>query len=480
MRYPTWTHSLLACLLIFACGIQSKAVPPPSPVSTSAVSALKFKSREAQKYVVPQKLPSIDFPIPQTYAGLLKLSDKPDETEQLFFWLIPTENPAAAKNLALWTNGGPGCSSLLGAFQENGLIMWDEGREKAIKNPNSWSQVSNMLYLEHPTNVGFSTGKDVINNEDQVADYIFKFLNNFLKIFPEFNSANFYLTGESYAGMYLSYTANLIYSKQKELALKLQGVLFIDPVLTNAVYQEDIPVYPFIKLHQDSLKFNATFMKKLEATYQSCGYADFMDKYFKYPPPGAFPDIVADGAQAEKCRMRDVLSENNLPRNFDIYNILHKLGGADPLFRNASQPTYLDRPDVRKALNVNSTAPWFRCSDAKNIFPNGDSSIVPTESVLPNIIGKGKTIIAQGDLDGLLFLEGIKLGIQSMTWGGKQGFQTPIDTKFMVNGKLQGKYHTERGLTFVEVSGAGHMIPHDQPEAGLAIFEYLTGVRASL
>jgi hypothetical protein len=159
---------------------------------------------------------------------------------------------------------------------------------------SSWSQASSMLYLEHPVNVGFSTGKAIISNENQIAEYIFKFLINFLKvskwlcwtqfawwlpsqsfmwchyekvkslridclspqIFPEMNTANFYrrhfdcfisiydkekkmtfslaieiVTGESYAGMYLSYAANLIYARQSELALKLQGVLFIDPVL---------------------------------------------------------------------------------------------------------------------------------------------------------------------------------------------------------------------------------------------------------
>jgi hypothetical protein len=71
MRYPTWTHSLAAYLLIFAFGIQSKALPPPSknpPSSPAAGSVLKFKSAAAQKYVVPQKLPLMDFSISQTFA----------------------------------------------------------------------------------------------------------------------------------------------------------------------------------------------------------------------------------------------------------------------------------------------------------------------------------------------------------------------------------------------------------------------------
>ncbi|KAA1077550.1 hypothetical protein PGT21_011640 [Puccinia graminis f. sp. tritici] len=479
MRYPILMLSLSAYLLIFAFGIQSKAVPPPRTSSPPTGSALKFGSASAQKYAVPQKLPLMDFSIPQTYAGLMKLSDKPDSTEQqLFFWFIPTENPAAVKNLALWTNGGPGCSSLVGAFQENGPIMWDSGRAKAIKNPNSWSQAANMLYLEHPANVGFSTGKAVINNENQVADYIFKFLTNFLKVFPEMNSANFYLTGESYAGLFISYTANLIYARQSELALKLKGVLFIDPVLSDSVLQEDVFVYPFVKSHPDVIKFNATFMKELESSHKTCGYADFIEKYYKFPVPGRFPNIssVIEGEKGDKCKQWRKMS-NALPDDFDIYNIRRKTGGSDPLFSNT---IYLDRPDVRKALNVGGHVPWLRCSDATNIFPNGDSSPIPAIKVLPDIIPKGKTIVVHGDLDARLLLDGQKLGLQSMTWGGKQGFQKPIDTNFMVAGKLHGKYRTERGLTFVQVSDSGHMVPHDQPEASLAIFQFLIGNRANL
>ncbi|EFP88343.2 uncharacterized protein PGTG_14427 [Puccinia graminis f. sp. tritici CRL 75-36-700-3] len=478
MRYPTWTHSLSAYLLIFAFGIQSKALPPPSknPSPPAAGSALKFKSAAAQKYVVPQKLPLMDFSISQTYAGLMKLSDKPDETEQLFFWFVPTENPAAAKNLALWTNGGPGCSSLLGAFQENGPIMWDQGKPKAVKNPNSWSQASSMLYLEHPVNVGFSTGKAIISNENQVAEYIFKFLTNFLKIFPEMNTANFYLTGESYAGMYLSYAANLIYTRQSELALKLQGVLFIDPVLASSVFQEDLPLYPFVKMNEDVFKFNATFMKQLESAHNSCGYAAFLDKFYKYPVPGRFPDIT-NVNKDPKCQLWRRMAEA-APDGLDIYNIHHKDGGPDPL---DSKHNYLNRPDVRKALNVASNAPWERCSNHKNIFPNGDSSSDPTDKVLPDIITKGKrTIVAHGVLDGRLPLLGMSVGLQGMTWAGKQGFQKPIDADFMVAGKPHGKFRTERGLTFVQVAQAGHMIPHDAPEAALSIFEYLLGNRPSL
>ncbi|OAV91764.1 hypothetical protein PTTG_03754 [Puccinia triticina 1-1 BBBD Race 1] len=276
--------------------------------------------------------------------------------------------------------------------------------------------------------------------------------------------------------MYLSYTANLIYTRQSELALKLQGVLFIDAVLSPSVFQEDVPIYPFVKLHQDIFKLSPTFMKELETAHKTCGYADYLEKFLKYPAPGKFPDISKVNTKKE-CQLWDKVSKV-VPDDFDFYNIYNKDRGVDPLF---SKHTYLDRPDVRKALNVANAPPWVGCSESKTIFPDNDSSPDPSGKVLPNVIAKSKrTIVAHGKFDGRLPIQGISLGLQSMTWAGKQGFTKPIDVDFKVDGKSLGNFRTERGLTYVQVSEAGHMIPQDAPVAALAIFEYLLGNRASL
>lgn len=51
--------------------------------------------------------------------------------------------------------------------------------------------------------------------------------------------------------------------------------------------------------------------------------------------------------------------------------------------------------------------------------------------------------------------------ICSMTWNGKQGFQTPIEKdSFIVNGIPLGSSHSERGLTYYEVTLSGHMCVH--------------------
>jgi carboxypeptidase D len=54
----------------------------------------------------------------------------------------------------------------------------------------------------------------------------------------------------------------------------------------------------------------------------------------------------------------------------------------------------------------------------------------------------------------------------SMTWAGKQGFQSaPVFQSFKVDGMKapMGNVHAERGLAYYEVVLSGHMIPQFSP-----------------
>ncbi|KAG9073668.1 hypothetical protein FS749_014805 [Ceratobasidium sp. UAMH 11750] len=64
-----------------------------------------------------------------------------------------------------------------------------------------------------------------------------------------------------------------------------------------------------------------------------------------------------------------------------------------------------------------------------------------------------------------------------MTWGGKQGFQTPIKAEsFIIEGfGVLGAMHEERKLTYVEVDLAGHMMPQYAPWAAYKTLSFLLG-----
>jgi serine carboxypeptidase-like clade 2 len=109
----------------------------------------------------------------------------------------PTKDP-----VLLWLNGGPGCSSLLGAFTENGPFEFYENTSDLKLNPNSWNRYANVLYLESPGGVGFSQGP--VNSSDaSVAQDNLVALMSFFQKFPKFQAHDFYISGESYAGIYV-------------------------------------------------------------------------------------------------------------------------------------------------------------------------------------------------------------------------------------------------------------------------------------
>lgn len=81
----------------------------------------RFLNNNTQKFVVDgTKIPDVDFDIGESYAGLLPISQAPDEDKQLYFWFFPSTNPDAGEEVVIWFNGGPGCSSLSGLLTENG------------------------------------------------------------------------------------------------------------------------------------------------------------------------------------------------------------------------------------------------------------------------------------------------------------------------------------------------------------------------
>ncbi|MBW0535251.1 hypothetical protein O181_074966 [Austropuccinia psidii MF-1] len=446
-------------------------------------SPSRFNSPQAKKFKMPRQLPAINFEIDQTYAGLLDISHGSSEHIKLFFFFVPSQTQRGAKDLTLWTNGGPGCSSLVGAFQENGPIMWDQGSETPIKNPYSWHTRSNMLYLEHPSQVGFSEGNVIVNNENQVAKFIFRFLNAWLKVFPEMANSNLYLTGESYAARYLSYTADLIYSKQDQLQLALKGLFVSDGFFADSMILQQIPVYPYVLKHQNAFKFNTTFMAKLKKVDQTCGYSQYMQKYLVYPPSGPLPNLnrassLKPSVVKPECDIASLMSAA-LPQDFNFYNILKKKS-YDYIFD--SHPSYFNLYSVRSAFNVLGHKQWESCLTSNaSLFPHGDQSPPPTLTVLPDVIRKNKrTILAHGHLDSVLFIQGAELSLQNLTWNGAQGFQNPKSQAFLVSSQIKGKYRSERGLTHITVDNSGHMFPHDEPQAALQVLEYLLGQRQSL
>ncbi len=76
-------------------------------------------------------------------------------------------------------------------------------------NPNAWNKKANLLYITSPGGVGFSSSKVGLKHDDgTVALDNYKALLAFFNKFPNLKKNELYLTGESYAGIYVPYLAN--------------------------------------------------------------------------------------------------------------------------------------------------------------------------------------------------------------------------------------------------------------------------------
>ena len=150
------------------------------------------------------------------YSGLLPVANS---TRMLHYYLQEADASPLDKPLVLWLNGGPGASSLIGAFTEMGQLIFNrdsaaESPPKLFRNPFAWTTLANMLFLEMPAGVGFSYCVDPAdpchNTDTSTAEQNHEALLGFLERFPEYKSRPFYLTGESYAGIYLPTLMELI------------------------------------------------------------------------------------------------------------------------------------------------------------------------------------------------------------------------------------------------------------------------------
>ncbi|PTD05982.1 putative serine carboxypeptidase [Fusarium culmorum] len=475
---------------------QKRAPVPPKPAFEKRAKS-KFLNKKSEKFAVNgSAIPEVDFDVGESYAGLLPISQSPDEERELFFWFFPSTNPDAGEEVLIWLNGGPGCSSLSGLLTENGPFLWQQGTLAPVANSYSWTNLTNVIWIEQPVGVGYSQGKPNITNEVELGLQFIGFWRNFIDTF-DLKGATTYITGESYAGYYVPYIADAFITAADDEYYKLGGVAINDPILGDGTLQQQAVILPFIEYWDKLFYLNETTMNALRWTHEHCGYDKYLEKYGTFPPPeGKFP-VLPDPYMDTKnytCDMFDLSYAAALDSNpcFNIYHITDtcpktysQLGIVNQ--NDYSPPgaeVYFNRTDVKKALH----APWT--ASGINALPTIDKSLAPAQDgVLKRVIEHtNNTIIGVGRLDFILPPNGTLFALQNVTWNGQQGYQKyPQDKQFYVpfhpeynGGRLSeagivGQWGYERGLTYYEVQLAGHELPGYSAGAGYRVVEALLG-----
>ncbi|KAK6533722.1 hypothetical protein TWF694_002653 [Orbilia ellipsospora] len=450
----------------------------------------KYYNKDTKQYWVngtTGAIPDVYFDVPESFAGLMPISAAKNETRQLYFWFFPTLGGKDTEDdLVIWLNGGPGCSSLEGLMQENGPFTWKAGTYLPVKNKYTWANLSNIVWVEQPVGTGFTQGEPNIRNEEDMAVQFLGFFQNFVNTF-KLQNKRIWITGESYAGMYVPYIADAMYKKKDTKNFNLKGILVYDPSIAGDLITEEIPAVPFMLKNQAIFNLPDSTVANLTAQHQKCGYDKVYQAGLTFPPKGKLD--MSGVVRSRDCHLWESIwnAANVINPCFNIYHITDTcpvpwdvLGVAGDF---AGQPkgakTYFTRPEVQKAIHAPIMPDWSECSE-KDVFPTGDGSPAPAPAgVLSRVIESSqRTIIAHGLHDYILLAEGSLMALNNMTWGGVQGFtQRPAST-FYVPYEGQGDmgvWREERGLTFIEIKASGHMVPEYQPGAAYRHLEYLLG-----
>lgn len=134
-------------------------------------------------------------------------------------------------------------------------------------NQYSWVNLTNVLWVEYPLGLGFSTTENVTatSEEETAADFV-GFFDNFLDTF-DIKNYNIYVTGESYAGRYVPYvSAALIDEEAKGANYNVSGALMYDPVIgqvtSSLVYHNRITLTTKVRIHWSDYRNGAIHPRK--------------------------------------------------------------------------------------------------------------------------------------------------------------------------------------------------------------------------
>ncbi|KAI7951811.1 hypothetical protein MJO28_007495 [Puccinia striiformis f. sp. tritici] len=417
----------------------------------------------------------------KTYSGYIDIGDN----QSMFFWFFEARNKPKTAPLALWLNGGPGCSSLFGALQENGPCQINSDSTASTLNPYSWNTYANMLYIDQPISTGFSYGDRSVFSTDQAAARVWQFFQTFLSI-PTFsqylNDNGITFWSESYGGHYGSlFIQSVIFLLFKELHNKnpFTPWLYLGAVgyfrAQNALIKaKKLQGYP---IEITSLGINNGWFNPY-VQYQS--YYDWAQKKNKHVMDIASPATLAvvKNALTRKngclAQLQDCANDGSNDVCQDADNFCAQYVSS-PLLGDRS--TYYCERTLVKPSNYETVTPSPSNEPPTYDFIGDDfwttaDSVRPTISSLGKLLDSGlRTVIWAGDKDFICNALGVHRSLLVMKWKYSRQFAKAPWKNLTVQGRVGGVYKVAGPLTYINVYSAGHEVPAFQPALSLEIFK---------
>ncbi|KAK7524696.1 Alpha/Beta hydrolase protein [Phyllosticta citriasiana] len=468
--------------------------PPKNLTLKQGAASINVRYKE-----VPTGICELD-PNVKSFSGYADVA----EEQHIFWWFFEARNqdPTTAP-LTVWINGGPGSSSMIGLFQENGPCCIDQDGN-LYSNPYSWNNATNMLYIDQPTQVGFSysvplpgyysSQGDLIllpnntcpgyasdcgtysnpdptltaNATDAAAPNFWKTLQGFMGAFPQYSRNGFHFTTESYGGHYGPVFNNYILEQNAKnitgaLQIELESVLigngWFDPLIQYQAY------------------YNFSISPGNTYDYKSFNDSIAEMWYNNLYGPGKCVDRITECYSQglnEICSLADNFCATEVENLYDTYSGRDEYDfrelTPDP-FPYSFYVDYLNTPKVQEAIGAYQN--FSEASDAVgNAFgTTGDdgrrmNSIQDVRNLLDASV---QVVMYFGDADYNCNWLGGQVCADEIAASGYDaaGFVDLVTSDNVTHGQVR-----QAGLySFVRIYESGHEVPFYQPLASLALLE---------
>lgn len=388
------------------------------------------------------------------YSGYL---DDDENDKHLFYWFFESRNNPKEDPVILWLNGGPGCSSLTGLFFELGPASIDKNL-KVVHNPHSWNSNASVIFIDQPVNVGYSYSGDSVATTAAASKDIYALLTLFFEQFPQYATQDFHIAGESYAGHYIPEFASEILS-HKDRNINLKSVL-IGNGLTDALTQ-----YEYYRpmacgqggqpsaLSESQCQAMDDALPRCQSLIQTC--YDYQSAWACVPASIYCNNAMMGPFQKTGLNVYDMRVPCKDPENMCYTGMSW-----------VSQ--YLNQDHVMQELGVEVSS-YESCNlDMNRDFLFHGDWMQPFHLRVPEILKEIPVLIYAGDADFICNWLGNQAWTEALEWPGQAEFQKAKREQIKLpDGSNYGKIKSSGNFTFLQVYGAGHMVPYNQPASSL-------------
>mmetsp|Transcript_37071 Transcript_37071/g.82444 ORF Transcript_37071/g.82444 Transcript_37071/m.82444 type:complete len:527 (-) Transcript_37071:417-1997(-) len=410
--------------------------------------------------------------------------------------------------IILWLQGGPGCASSFGAFYELGPYSVTWPNLTLVPNPGSWNRISGLLILDQPLGTGLSPAPgnaSIPTDEMGMAGHLYNALQGFFTRHARLAARPLFITGESYAGKYVPSIAHYILQLQQQAAAaatgsdqaasssRQQAARMAISLPGDAAAQVQSATRPGRPLRHTRpiplgvpppvfrLAGVAVGNGLTDPRTQTLTLAD--SAYFSGLLPPAQRQVIADRAaqvvtlidseawmqaHEEREALRKLLTNvSGLGTMFDT----RRSGEYDP---HKSVDAFLNLPEVRAALGAKQELNYSSCSEVVGDIMAADT-MRSVKHLLPDVLDHLPVLLYQGQFDILDGVASSTAWIDTLDWHLQGDLARDPGALWHHNDTPAGWWRSAGNLLHAVVYHAGHMVPHDQPEAAQALIETWIG-----